>query len=184
MHTEAWTPRVRWIRGGDEPGQTHQTLTPCACSRSRSWLPEPAYRSLQSIREPMRGSSLAPLGQRLAGLVEDPPLLAPQACRGLGVHRIDGLRVLCVIRRDGAAVSCSSRCCSSRCCSSQRHLAMDVLGQPLCAPPLPQIQRPQPGFLRRRQIRRQRRPGWSGDGTQHAAMARGRWRVECDVHTV
>ena len=70
---------------------------------------------------PLRCYSPTLLSQRFAGLVEDPPLLAPGACRGLNVHRFDGRRALRVTTPRGVGWgSLSSQCCLSCRYSIQR----------------------------------------------------------------
>ena len=105
---------------GERTGTNPQTLSPCACSRSGSWRPEPTYGSWLTIRRPLTCSSPTSLSQRLAGLVEKPPLLAPRACRGLDVHRFDGLRVL----RVTCPSSAGRGSISSQGCLSCRPFAM------------------------------------------------------------
>lgn len=182
MHACTWRPGrldVARFEGGREPGQTLQTLAPCACSRSRSRPPEPTCRPCLTIRRPMRGSSLAALlGQRLAGLVEHPPLLAPRACRDFHVHRVDGrsvLRVTCL----GSTVR---SCCSM--CSSCRLLAMDEGFQPLRAAPLPRVRRARHALLHRHRSRGRCRLRRKGDWPQSSSMTRRRGGVECDLHSV
>ena len=131
-----------------------QTLAPHACPRSRAWPAEPAHRWRFAFHRPVRCNSLAPLSQRLAGLLEEPSLLTPRARPNrVDVHRFGVRRVhLGVTQPSGTAVlsSCWASCCCCCCCP----FATLELHEPLCAAPLPRIRRPLHALLHRRRARR------------------------------